>query len=544
MWRWLWLLFVGVGWCHELQGASVVSILDSAKLALDAGDFQKSIDLLQLALRNDRDNIEANHLLGTLYIKFGEPELGLPFLNSSLALSEFQDAFIVANYMEGLRMCGFHDVASEIGRLALEKYNLTSSFLFYNYAIIEEQRGDIFHALELYKAAIQLNPLEDKCWKNLIELTIEKLKQYSEAEAMSRKALSLFASPQFYFLLGTSLQHLNRFDEAVDVFLICLELQPNYYAAKSSLGAAYQVLGKAELALHAYESAMPFKDADAAIRNNYGALLGVMNDKEGEIAWLKEALAIEPTMSHALINLGGYYQDEGVLTEARGYLQRASEQEPGNLMLKLRLLMLMPPVCISWAEMIMHRNSVEKALTEYVTMQSESAVKNELDASMDRIHFYIVYHGVNDRPFQELVQKAYQNSISSFGRITRGLPSSIESIVQKTVAQGKLVRVGFLSKFFGIFEPHGLLLDGVMRYLPRDIFEVFALPVARTDSKPVAPSITDAADHVIEVSLKHQHALAMLDSLQLDILIFADTMSEPMSHFLAHNRMAPIQVCS
>jgi len=34
----------------------------------------------------------------------------------------------------------------------------------------------------------------------------------------------------------------------------------------------------------------------------------------------------------------------------------------------------------------------------------------------------------------------------------------------------------------------------------------------------------------------------MVERLQLDILIFADTMSEPMTHFLAHSRLALIQV--
>ena len=34
----------------------------------------------------------------------------------------------------------------------------------------------------------------------------------------------------------------------------------------------------------------------------------------------------------------------------------------------------------------------------------------------------------------------------------------------------------------------------------------------------------------------------MLQELRLDVLVFADTLSEPMTHFLAHSRLAPIQV--
>ena len=44
------------------------------------------------------------------------------------------------------------------------------------------------------------------------------------------------------------------------------------------------------------------------------------------------------------------------------------------------------------------------------------------------------------------------------------------------------------------------------------------------------------------VSLSYKHALEMIQELQLDVLVVADTMSEPMTHFLAHARLAPIQV--
>lgn len=62
--------------------------------------------------------------------------------------------------------------------------------------------------------------------------------------------------------------------------------------------------------------------------------------------------------------------------------------------------------------------------------------------------------------------------------------------------------MGFISKFFGVFEPHALLLDGVMKYLPRSQFVVVALPVARTDGKPLAPTVAEASDFIYEVSLR------------------------------------------
>ena len=87
-----------------------------------------------------------------------------------------------------------------------------------------------------------------------------------------------------------------------------------------------------------------------------------------------------------------------------------------------------------------------------------------------------------------------------------------------------------------------MLLDGVMRYLPRDRFEVLALPVSRADVKPLSPNIVSACDSVHEISLAYAHAQVMIQDLKLDVLVFADTVSEPMAHFLAHSRLAPIQV--
>ena len=106
----------------------------------------------------------------------------------------------------------------------------------------------------------------------------------------------------------------------------------------------------------------------------------------------------------------------------------------------------------------------------------------------------------------------------------------------------KKIRVAFMSLFFGIFEPHGMLLDGIMKNIPRTQFTVIALPIARSDGKPLSPSIIESCDEVIETTLHHGSTYQLISSLDIDILVFADTMSEPVTHFLAHTRLAKIQV--
>ena len=103
-----------------------------------------------------------------------------------------------------------------------------------------------------------------------------------------------------------------------------------------------------------------------------------------------------------MINLGGYYQDEGLLGQAYTHINHALELNyyPNNL--KLRLCLLMEPVAESWPSMLGTRLQVEtklKRLIDEIYNQQENnmLIKSKLGSTLDRIHFYIVYLGVNDR---------------------------------------------------------------------------------------------------------------------------------------------------
>ena len=47
---------------------------------------------------------------------------------------------------------------------------------------------------------------------------------------------------------------------------------------------------------------------------------------------------------------------------------------------------------------------------------------------------------------------------------------------------------------------------------------------------------------MVNIPLSHEDAKTAISRLQLDVLVFADTLSEPINHFLAHSRLAPVQV--
>jgi predicted O-linked N-acetylglucosamine transferase (SPINDLY family) len=49
-------------------------------------------------------------------------------------------------------------------------------------------------------------------------------------------------------------------------------------------------------------------------------------------------------------------------------------------------------------------------------------------------------------------------------------------------------------------------------------------------------------DQVFELSLSNQHAKEQIERLRLDVLVFADVLSEPMAHYLLHSRLASVQL--
>ena len=171
-------------------------------------------------------------------------------------------------------------------------------------------------------------------------------------------------------------------------------------------------------------------------------------------------------------------------------------------------------------------------------------------SGLDRIHFYIQYHGLNDRKIQEAISENYRKVIRNIGVIAPhltvgpplGTPVMDDPSLQTAVSEQlptddddhrNIIRIGFMSKLFGVFEPHGLLLDGIIKYLPRSHFKVFALEVAPGGpQKLVSPLIQGSADEFIQISLDHVHATQTLSALQLDILVFADVLSDE-SFFVA-----------
>ncbi len=231
-----------------------------------------------------------------------------------------------------------------------------------------------------------------------------------------------------HHLLGASLHLQGRASEALPMYLRAETLEPGYLPAMSNIGAAYQSLGDVNKAEAIYAHLLPLLPNDAGLRNNYGSLLGIMGRKDEEVHWLLHSVAMNPALENVHINLAGHYQDDGDLLKARHHLQQALPLGNKNDVLQLRIALLLSPVPRSWFHLAQERLRLERDVQNLLqtpdaeapdargsegdrddeqvqgacaTGSTRRAVTlTAMDSHMDRIHFYMAYHGLNDRHMQ------------------------------------------------------------------------------------------------------------------------------------------------
>lgn len=548
-----------------LQSAILIyssATIQSATLDFHRNDYGLAAMQLRAILDVSPVDRAALKLLAQCHIKLDQYDLALNVLARVIELENWSEPeTLVHAILATYNGKGIEHTIPIMNR-AITSFPENFQILLYS-GIVHRSSGNIDISIELFKNAINSDSTQSLAWRHFAEALIE-LKSFEEAIQSLNRAISKFPNnPDFYFLLGCAYHHMNNFDIALQHYDKAKDLSHRQNTSTDDIdmnvAALYQMLGLNNEALDLYHQLYITRSKDEGFLNNYGTLLISMNQGEEGVHMLQQSLAINPKFENALINLGSFYQDEGYLNNASQVFGQAMQVSAQKDLIKFRIVLLLHPVSTSWEDMLSERSSVTLAVTQMLeerkkernTVATYSAVHTSF---FDRIHFFVVYHGLNDRPLQELIARCYNSLFNDLSTISPYASPSLATLhggagervesspAPKNTPHIQKIRIGFLSKFFGIFEPHGMLLDGVLKYLPRHYFEVYLLPITRADPKILSPILQEAADHILDISLSLSHAVGAVSSLKLDILVFADTLSEPMTHFMAHARMASVQV--
>jgi tetratricopeptide (TPR) repeat protein len=161
------------------------------------------------------------------------------------------------------------------------------------------------------------------------------LRDYPDADKWFSKSVEWNPGNfQALYYLGRTKYNENRFEEAVNVFLECLKLDPKSVKAEDNLGLSYQGLGRFDDAIAAYRTAIAWqagtKQKDSGPYVDLGTLF-VDNDRPREaIPELLNAIALAPDDERAHRELGKAYLHIDDLGKAQVELERAVQLAPRN----------------------------------------------------------------------------------------------------------------------------------------------------------------------------------------------------------------------
>jgi predicted O-linked N-acetylglucosamine transferase (SPINDLY family) len=249
--------------------------------------------VLQLQPQNSR----ARHLLGSIALQSGQPQLAVELIGAALELDS-RNAAAHNDYGHALYELKRYEaaVASFDQAIALD-----SGFagFYYNRAMALHDSGRYESAIASFDQAIGRNPKHARAFNHRGNSLFE-LRRISAALASYTSAISLNAEyAEAYNNHGSALFELEQYASALISFDKAIALQPGYADAHNNRGNALYELGKVEAALSSYEAALALQPNYAGVHFNRGQILDEFRQHAMAVSSYAKTLAIKPDFKFA-----------------------------------------------------------------------------------------------------------------------------------------------------------------------------------------------------------------------------------------------------
>ena len=164
-------------------------------------------------------------------------------------------------------------------------------------------------------------------------------------QALTRAAQLLPQDAEAHSNLGHALRAERRFDEAVASYRRALQINPNFSAARTFLGAALQDLavvqndrgsqlrgaGRIDEAERCFRQAIETAPGFALAHNNLAIVLRVEGRFAEALSSCRRALELDPRLLPALAFMGELLADQGEFAQARQMFERVSALDPNSV---------------------------------------------------------------------------------------------------------------------------------------------------------------------------------------------------------------------
>lgn len=173
--------------------------------------------------------------------------------------------------------------------------------------IISVQQKDLKSAIQFFRKALKLNPLNIYCYCNLGNAYLESV-ELESALLNYNKAIEI--QPDYaeaYCFKAIALTTLQRFEESIKNLKIAINFKADFAEAYVNLGDVYNKIKQFEMALSNYDKAISIKSDFALAFSNRGITLKELNRNDEALASFQKAIDIQPNYAEAYFNLGNTF---------------------------------------------------------------------------------------------------------------------------------------------------------------------------------------------------------------------------------------------
>jgi tetratricopeptide (TPR) repeat protein len=288
-------------------------------------EFKKAIQL-------EPDSFEANHDLGEFYARDDKVIAAIPYLKKAQMI----DPSSYANgYDLALAYSETNDLNLARGQIRALLAQQDTAELHNLLGEIEERAGNFVPAANELQRAAEMDPSESNIFDWGSELLIHRTLEPA-AEVFSRGLERYPNSPRLAVGLGLALYQRGRYDEAVKAFLHATDLTPTDSRAYYFLSQAYDSSpNQADAVIQRFRRYAEFEPKNARAQFYYA--MAMWKGKETEVSgadleqirqMLQRALALDPSLTEAHLQLGKLYSRERKYAEAIPEYERALKLDP------------------------------------------------------------------------------------------------------------------------------------------------------------------------------------------------------------------------
>lgn len=584
----------------EIRADYAPAINNLGGIAQQEGNHQAAIELFLRANKLDPSLTQASLGAAQSALAIGSWDLAINCCNRALQTNGKQSGF---NLIKGIALQNKEEPGKALSAYENElKTNPGALDAYLNAAIIHLQTGNPNAAERLLLQLLALQP-EHNNGKLILAQAQQRTGKWEEAAKNYQGiAFSDIANAMVPFNLGLCLLELERNNEALAAFIQATRRDPNLVAAWGNIGNLLKENGKLQEALDAYNRVLSHDpnnpmalDAVADIKwqegnlteavsllrraleispNDYRMLanLGFLLCEDGQydqaVEVCRKSIAINPEYPDAYGNIAPALKEQGQLDQALAATLKAIELKPDHADAHMNLGGILKEqgqieqsndsyakafhlrrtyatacsALLRFSEIYADRHDIEHQSHQYLrnlrSIFIESNDINNDDRFMDFSLFMLTYHNnSNEKEFMENVAAIVRPKIE----VKRNTDTSHSQGAAKSLPNSASLRIGFyfdnVSKQHVIFR-HYYNVVRSCRSNDIDVVIIKGPSAAAQDDR----ELRQISTKTIQLPNNIRNSVALLESENLDILVYTEIFSSPTPYVLAYNRLAPIQV--